>query len=128
MVNRVTLVGNLGKDPESRTLDSGRSVCNFTLATHEKWRDKQTGELKEDVQWHKIVAWGPLAELCAKALYKGRLVYIEGQIRNSSYDKDGVTKFSSEIEANSVKFLDKPDRSKQQLDDNKNGQETTPFG
>ena len=88
-VNKVILVGNLGQDPEVRYMPSGGAVANFTLATSESWRDKQTGEMKEQTEWHRVVLFGKLAEVAGEYLRKGSQVYIEGQLRTRKWqDKD----------------------------------------
>ena len=83
-VNKVILVGNVGKDPEIRSFQSGGRVAKFSLATSENWKDKATGERKEKTEWHNIVAWGKIGEICAQYLKKGGQVYIEGRIRTCS--------------------------------------------
>ncbi len=105
-VNKAIIVGNLGADPELRFTPSGRPVANFNVATSSAWKDKTSGEKKEDTQWHKIVVWGPQAENCSKYLQKGRQVYVEGEIRTRNYeDKEGVKRWTTEIVARDVKFL-----------------------
>lgn len=105
MVNKVTLIGNLGRDPEVRFTPSGRAVANFTLATSEKWSDAD-GNRKEHTEWHNIVVWGKQAETCGQYLSKGRQVYIEGTIRKREYDdKEGNRRFVTEIIARDVRFL-----------------------
>jgi single-strand DNA-binding protein len=127
MINQVTLVGNLGTDPELKAVKEGKNVCTFRLATNEKWKTS-TGELREETQWHTITAWDKLAENCAKSLYKGRLVFVQGKIRNRSYEKDGQTKFATEVVAEDIKFLDKPDRDRQKNNgDVKAAEYKTPF-
>lgn len=94
---KVILIGNLGKDPEVRTMTSGDKVCNFSLATSITWKDKQ-GEKQEKTTWHNIVVWNKgLVNVCESYLKKGSKVYIEGTIENRSYEKDGQTKYISEI-------------------------------
>ena len=96
-VNKAILIGNLGKDPEVRILDSGRSVANFSMATSESYKDK-SGEKVTNTTWHNIVLWGPLAEIAEKYVKKGDRVYIEGRIENRTYeDKDGNTRYVTEI-------------------------------
>jgi single-strand DNA-binding protein len=106
-VNKVILVGNLGKDPEVRTLDSGVSVANFTMATSETYRDKTTGEKKIITEWHNIVLWRGLAEIAQKYLHKGDQVYIEGKLRTRSWEKEGVTRYITEIVADNMTMLSK---------------------
>ncbi len=104
-VNKVILVGNLGQDPEVRYMADGTAVASFSIATSETWKDKQTGEKKERTEWHRIVPWKQLAELCRKYLSKGRQVYIEGKLQTRSWEKDGVTRYTTEIVAADVKFV-----------------------
>lgn len=104
-VNRVTLIGHLGADPDMRYTNSGAGVCEMRLATSESWKGKD-GEKQEKTEWHRLVAWGKTAELCAKYLAKGRQVYVEGRIQTRTYDdKEGVKKYITEIVVNDVKFL-----------------------
>ena len=104
-VNKAILIGNLTKDPEQRFTASGTAVCNFTVATNEKYKDK-SGEWQERAEFHNIVAWAKLAEICAKYLQKGKQVYIEGRIQTRSYDdKNGVKKYTTEIVADQMKML-----------------------
>jgi len=104
-VNRVILVGRLGKDPEVRNLESGVSVANFSLATSEKYNDKTTGEKKEITEWHNVTVWRGLAEVAEKYLHKGDLVYVEGKLRTRSYEKDGVTKYITEVVCDNLTML-----------------------
>jgi len=104
-VNRVTLVGHLGADPDVQTLQSGQTVCKMSLATSESWKDKETGERKEKTEWHRLVAWGKQAELCAKYLAKGKQIFVEGKLQTRSYEKDGVKRWSTEIVVSEVQFL-----------------------
>jgi single-strand DNA-binding protein len=107
-VNKVILVGNLGRDPEMRTFPSGGRVCNVTLATSERWKDKQTGEMKEATEWHRVVFNGRLAEIAGEYLRKGSQVYIEGSLRTRKYtDQNGVEKYTTEIRADEMKMLGK---------------------
>lgn len=99
------LVGRLGKDPEVRNLDSGVAVANFTMATSETYRDRTTGEKKEVTEWHNIVLWRGLAEIAQKYLHKGDLVYIEGKLRTRSWEKDGVTRYTTEVVADNMTML-----------------------
>ncbi len=105
-VNKVILVGRLGKDPEVRHLDSGAVVANFSLATSESYKDRTTGERKEQTEWHNIVLWRGLAEVAEKYLHKGDLVYIEGKIRTRSYtDKENVQKYTTEVVGDNMTML-----------------------
>ncbi|MFZ6012936.1 MAG: single-stranded DNA-binding protein [Bacteroidota bacterium] len=104
-VNKVILVGRLGKDPEVRNLDNGATVANFTVATSESYKDRTTGEKKEITEWHNIVLWRGLAEIAQKYLHKGDLVYIEGKLRTRSWEKDGVTRYTTEVVADNMTML-----------------------
>lgn len=105
-VNKVILLGNLGKDPVVRKLDNGRAVAQFTLATNEKYKDK-TGNLVTKTEWHNIVAWSPMAEVAEKFLKKGSQVFIEGKIETRDYtDKDGVQRRITEIISRDLRLVD----------------------
>ena len=104
-VNKVTLVGNLGKDPETRYTQDGNAVCNFSVATSEEWRDKNTGEKREKTEWHRIVTFRKLAEICSEYLVKGQQVYIQGKLQTRSWEADGVTKYTTEIVADEMLML-----------------------
>jgi len=108
MINKVILVGRLGKDPEIRSTPSGTSVAKFSLATDERFTDKN-GEKQERTEWHNVVAWGKLGEICGQYLKKGKLVYIEGSIRTDSWDdkESGQKKYRTEIVARDMKMLDR---------------------
>ncbi len=104
-VNKAILVGNLGHDPELRYTQGGTAVVNFSVATNEKWKDKD-GNDQERTEWHRIVVWGRSAENCAQCLQKGSSVYIEGQLQTREWeDKDGNKRTTTEINARSVQFL-----------------------
>jgi single-strand DNA-binding protein len=104
-VNKVILVGNLGRDPEIRYLPSGDPVANITIATSSKYKNK-TGEMVEETEWHRITFFGKLAEIVGQYLKKGRSVYVEGRIKTRKYtDKDGVEKFATDIIANEMQML-----------------------
>jgi single-strand DNA-binding protein len=105
-VNKVIIVGNLGKDPEMRSFPNGDQIANITLATTDKWKDKQTGEAKEATEWHRVAFGGRLAEIVGQYLRKGSQVYIEGSLRTRKWtDKDGVEKFTTEIRADQMQML-----------------------
>lgn len=104
-VNKVILVGRLGKDPEVRNLENGTTVANFTIATSESYKDKTTGEKKEITEWHNIVLWRALADIAAKYLHKGDMVYIEGKLRTRSWEKEGVTRYTTEIVGDNMTML-----------------------
>ena len=119
-VNKVILLGNLGKDPEVRRLDDGRGVANFSLATSETYKNK-SGEKVTNTEWHNIVLWSPLADIAENYLKKGSQVYIEGKISNRSYeDKDGVKKYISELVVREITLLGRAPSS-----DSMNTQEST---
>jgi single-strand DNA-binding protein len=104
-VNKVILVGRLGKDPEVRNLENGAVVVNFTIATSESYKDKTTGEKKEITEWHNIVLWRGLAEIASKYLHKGDMIYLEGKLRTRSWEKEGVTRYSTEIVGDNMTML-----------------------
>ena len=105
-INKVIIVGNLGRDPEMRTFPSGDQVANVTIATTDKWKDKQTGEMKEATEWHRVVFNGRLAEIVGQYLRKGSQVYVEGSLRTRKWsDQAGVEKYSTEIRADQMQML-----------------------
>lgn len=104
-VNKVILVGNLGKDPEVRNLENGATVANFTIATTESYKDKTTGEKKDITEWHNIVLWRGLADIAAKYIHKGDMIYIEGKLRTRSWEKEGVTRYTTEIVGDNMTML-----------------------
>lgn len=105
-VNKVILVGNLGKDPETRYAPSGDAICNITLATTDTWRDKASGEKREATEWHRVVFFGKLAEIAGQYLRKGSQVYVEGSLRTRKWqDKDGQDRYTTEIRADEMKML-----------------------
>jgi len=107
-VNKVILIGNLGADPEVRHLQNGAAVANFRIATSETYKDKTTGEKREQTEWHNIVAWRGLAEITEKYLRKGSKVYIEGKLRTRKWEKDGIDRYTTEIQADEMTLLDRP--------------------
>ncbi|MCG6881677.1 MAG: single-stranded DNA-binding protein [Deltaproteobacteria bacterium] len=108
-VNKVILIGRLGADPEVRYTPSGVAVANFSIATSEEWKDKSTGEKKEQTEWHKVVAWRRLGEICGEYLQKGRQVYIEGRLQTRSWeDKEGNKRWTTEILALNMQMLGSP--------------------
>jgi single-strand DNA-binding protein len=112
MVNKVILVGRLGKDPEVRYTPDGTMVTNFNLATDEQRKDKN-GEKIQKTEWHKIVTWGKLAEICGNYLVKGKLVFVEGRIQTRSWeDKEGVKRYTTEIIASNMQMLDSKGQNK----------------
>lgn len=105
-INKVFLIGNLGKDPDLRYTESGQSVCNFSIATTETWTDKESNEKREKTEWHRIVVWGKQGENCAEYLKKGRPCHVEGRIQTRDWeDKEGVKRYTTEIVADKVTFL-----------------------
>ncbi len=107
-VNKVILIGNLGADPEIRHLQNGVSVANFRIATSETYKDRNTGEKREQTEWHNIVAWRGLAEITEKYLKKGSKVYVEGKLRTRKWEKDGIDRYTTEIMADEMTLLDRP--------------------
>jgi single-strand DNA-binding protein len=105
-INKVILIGNLGQDPESRTTPGGTTVTNIRIATSESWRDKQSGEMKEQTEWHTVVMWNRLGEIAAEYLKKGSQVYIEGRLRTRKWqDKTGNDRYSTEIVASEMQMM-----------------------
>lgn len=105
-VNKAIIVGRLGQDPEIRYFQDGSAVANFSVATSEEWRDKETGEKRERTEWHRIVAFRRLAEICGQYLSKGRQVYVEGRIQTREWDdRDGNKRYTTEIVANTMQML-----------------------
>ncbi len=105
-INKVIIVGNLGQDPETRYMPSGAAVTNFTVATNESWKDKQTGEQKDRTEWHRVAMFGRLAEVAAEYLRKGSQVYIEGKLRTRKWqDRDGKDRYTTEIIADEMQML-----------------------
>jgi single-strand DNA-binding protein len=104
-MNKVILIGNLGNDPEVRTLENGTKVASFSIATSERWKNKQ-GEKQEETDWHNCVVWSPKAEVVESYLKKGSKVMIEGKIKTRQYEKDGEKKYITEIKVDNFEFLD----------------------
>ncbi len=105
-VNKVIIVGNLGRDPEMRAFPSGEAVANVTIATTDKWKDKQSGEMREATEWHRVVFNGRLAEIAGQYLRKGSQVYVEGSLRTRKWtDQSGAEKYTTEIRADSMQML-----------------------
>jgi single-strand DNA-binding protein len=104
-VNKAIVIGNIGKDPEVNHTQGGQAVCNLSVATNERWKDKN-GVDQERTEWHRVVVWGKSAEACAKYLKKGRMVYVEGRLQTREWeDKEGIKRYSTEIFAQDVQFL-----------------------
>lgn len=104
-VNKVILVGRLGKDPEVRHLENGATVANFSMATSETYKDRQTGEKREQTEWHNVVLWRGLAEVVEKYVKKGDMLYVEGKLRTRSWEKDGVTRYTTEVVGDNMTML-----------------------
>lgn len=104
-LNKVQLIGRLGGDPQMRYTSSGTAVTSFSIATNRQWQGKD-GNLQEETDWHSIVAWDKLAQICSEHLTKGRLVYIEGRLQTRSWEQDGQTRYKTEIVANDMLILD----------------------
>jgi len=105
-INKVILIGNVGQDPETKAMPSGMTVCNLRVATSESWKDKQSGEMKEQTEWHTVAMFGRLAEIAGEYLKKGSQVYIEGRLRTRKWqDKSGNDRYSTEIVANEMQML-----------------------
>lgn len=105
-VNKIILLGNLGREPETRYTQDGRPITNFSVATTETWKDKQTGERREATEWHNVVCFARLAEIAGEFLRKGSKIYIEGQLKTSSWEQDGVKKYKTEVHAKNLQLLD----------------------
>lgn len=105
-LNKVTLIGNVGKDPEIKTFASGNKVANITLATTERYKDRN-GEQKEDTEWHSVQAFGKLVDVVERFVHKGSLLYVDGKIRTRSYEADGRTIYRTEIVADHIQMLDR---------------------
>jgi single-strand DNA-binding protein len=111
-VNKVILVGHLGKDPDMKFAANGSAVCNITVATSESWKDKQTGDKVEKTEWHRVVAFGKLAEIMGEYLRKGSLVYIEGKLQTRKWqDKSGQDRYTTEIVADQMQMLGSKNQS-----------------
>lgn len=105
-VNKVILIGNLGDDVQLNHFDNGDAVANLSVATSEKWKDKNSGEMREKTEWHRVVMFRRLAEIAAEYLHKGSKVYVEGKLQTRKYQKDGVDHYTTEIVAHTMQMLD----------------------
>ena len=122
-VNKVILIGNLGKDPEVRYAPSGSAICNITVATSRQWKDKTSGEKQEETEWHRVTFFDRLAEVAGEYLKKGKSVYIEGRLKTRKWtDKEGVERYSTDILADEMKMLG----SREGGDDAGGGQRSAP--
>jgi single-strand DNA-binding protein len=106
-VNKAIIVGNVGNDPECRTMPNGNSVTNLSIATSESWKDKTTGEPQERTEWHRVVFFNTLADIVAEYVNKGSKLYVEGKLQTRSWEQDGIKRYSTEIVANEMQMLDK---------------------
>ena len=117
-INKVIILGNLGQDPELRQAGSN-PVCSFSVATTEKWKDKNTGEQREATEWHRIVIWGRLGEIAAQYLHKGSKVYLEGQLKTRKWqDKEGQDRYTTEVVCSEMQMLDPPQQAQQPANHN----------
>lgn len=107
-VNKAIILGNLGGDPETRYSQAGNPITNFSVATSEKWKDKNTGQMQESTEWHNCVCFGRTAEIAGEYLRKGSKVYIEGQLKTSTWEKDGQKHYKTEINVRDLKMLSSP--------------------
>lgn len=123
-LNKTQLIGNLGADPEIRSLPNGASVCNLTIATTEKWRDKDSNQTKEHTEWHKVVLYRRLADIAGQYLSKGSQIYVEGKLRTRKWqDSNGIDRYTTEIEASEMQMLG----SGRKLDTSADSHFTSPF-
>ena len=114
-VNKVILIGRLGKDPDVRYTQSGTAVANFSLATSEEWKDKNTGQKQSKTEWHRVVAWRKLAELCSEYLQKGSEVYVEGSLQTKEWEtNDGQKRRTTEVLAHNIQFIGDKGQTKEQ--------------
>lgn len=113
-INKVIIIGTLGNDPEMRYLPNGSAVCSISLATDEGYKDKNTGHQVDKTEWHRVEAFGRLAEIIGECLKKGSKCYVEGKLRTDEYEKDGIKRYSTKIIANEMTMLDKKDGGQQQ--------------
>lgn len=115
-LNRVQLIGRLGRDPEVRFTSTGKKVTNFSLAVDHRWRGND-GELNEATDWFQIVAWGRLGEICSQYLGKGRLVYIEGRLQTQRYEQQGETRYFTRVIADQMQMLDRPPEEEEAVEE-----------
>lgn len=119
-LNKAMVIGRLGKDPEMKYTNSGSAIANFTIATSEDWKDKASGEKKSKTEWHRVVAFGKLGEICGEYLSKGKQVYIEGRLQTRVWDdKDGNKRYTTEIVASDMQMLDRAEKTNNQKPENK---------
>lgn len=123
-VNKVIILGNVGRDPETRYMPSGDAMTTISIATTDTWKDKTTGEKKDVTEWHRVVFFGKLAEIAGQYIKKGSSVYVEGSIRNRKYtDKDGIEKYATDIKADMMQMLG----GRSQSDDEQNTEQSKPM-
>lgn len=127
-VNKVHIVGNLGADPDVRYSANGNAVTKIRVATSDQWKDKQTGEMQERTEWHRITSFGRLAEIMGEYLKKGSQVYVEGKLQTSTYEKDGQTHYSTDIIANEMQMLGGRSQSDNRSQNGNDGQAKAPAG
>ncbi len=125
-LNRVQLIGNLGKDPEVRFIPSGKKVCTFSVAVNQHWKSAE-GEAKEATEWFNIETWGKLEEFCEAYLKKGNLVFVEGRLQTTRYDHDGETRYFTKVVANSVQSLERRSGTTVQPEEEPEDSEVMPF-
>lgn len=117
-INKVIIVGNLGRDPETRYTTGGEAICNVAVATSDRWKDKNTGEQREATEWHRITFFGKLAEIAGQYLKKGSQIYVEGKLRTRKYtDKDGIEKYATDIIGDQMQMLGSRQGSGEPSDD-----------
>lgn len=113
-LNKVMIIGNAGRDPEISYQTNGSAIAKLSIATSEKWMDKATGGMKENTEWHNVVFFGKQAETIGKYMRKGKQLYVEGRLQTRSYEKDGVTRYFTEIVAREFQFIGSPDKQQAQ--------------
>jgi len=106
-LNKASIIGHLGQDPEMRYMPDGTATAAVSIATTDKWKDKKSGEAKEKTEWHRVVFFGKLAEVVGEYVKKGSQIYVEGKLRTRSWDKDGITRYTTEIVGRELQMLDK---------------------
>lgn len=126
-VNKVILIGNLGQDPEDKYTTNGTLVARFSIATTETWRDRETREKKEQTEWHKVVCYRKLAEICSNYLKKGDKVYLEGKLASRSWEQDGQKKYITEVILKEMRMLGTRKQGEYNIPDNQIGNDDIPF-
>lgn len=120
-LNRVQLIGRLGKDPESKYTPTGKKVCHFSLAVSNRWKDKN-GETKESTEWVNIEAWGRLGEVCQEYLKKGSLIFVEGRLKTDKYEANGETRYFTKVITQTLQFLDKREKEEPMMVEEDSGE------